>query len=100
MRIEFEAGGQKVHVVAVNAISALEQQQKLVDRCAFPLFQDTEADAVWELHNGKKDDFYVYDRNGKLADFLSISGDRSVNLGTNEGYNNLKSAIQAVLTQP
>ena len=97
MRIELQAEGHNVQFIAVNAISALETQHKLVERCAFTLFQDTEKDAVWDLQNGKKDDFYIYDKEGVLADFLPVTGDRSVALSTDEGYANLKNAILAVL---
>lgn len=100
MRIELAAAGHEVHFVAVNAISAVETQQKLVDRCAFPIFQDTEAIGAWDLHNGRKDDFYVYDRQGVLTDYFSISGERSVYLNTSEGYANLKNAILAALGAP
>ena len=97
MRIELQASGQTVHFIAINKADAVDQQTKLVNRCAFPLFQDIPELNVWERHNGRKDDFYVYDQEGKLADYLSISGERSVNLGTEEGYNNLKTAILNVL---
>jgi len=100
MRIELEAAGHKVQFIAVNAISAVETQQKLVDRCAFPIFQDTDGVGAWDLHNGRKDDFYIYDRQGALADYFSISGERSVKLNTDEGYANLKNAILAVLGTP
>ena len=93
MRFELEGAGHEVQFVTINAVSALETQQKLVDRCSFPLFQDTAEADVWGLHNGLKDDFYVYDRSGILVDYLPITGERSVTLSTAEGYANLKGAI-------
>ena len=80
----------------VNAISALETQHKLVDRCAFALFQDTEEDNVWELQNGKKDDMYIYDREGRLHTYLPSGGLVVTNLPTAAGYGNLLNAILAV----
>ncbi|HIN85307.1 MAG TPA: hypothetical protein EYN06_02420 [Myxococcales bacterium] len=93
MRLEMQALGKEVDFVSVNAVSALEQQEKLINRCSFPLLQDQEDVDVWGLMDGKKDDFYVYDSQGVLAHFLPIGGDISVNLTEDEGYNNLKSAI-------
>jgi hypothetical protein len=93
MRFELVAAGHQVQFVSVNADSALDTQEKLLENCSFPLFQDTEEADVWGLHNGSKDDFYVYDRDGILADFLPIAGERSVTLSTPEGYANLKDAI-------
>ena len=97
MRFELEREGQAVQFISVNAVSALETQQKLVDRCSFPLFQDTEEADVWSLHNGRKDDFYVYNRSGILVDYLPLNGDRSVTLSTAEGYGNLKGATLKAL---
>ena len=36
-------------------------------RCTYPLVQDIEAVNAWELHAGKKDDFYIYGTDAKLA---------------------------------
>jgi hypothetical protein len=93
MRLEMEASGKDVHFITVNAVSALETQEKLVERCGFPLLQDQEDVDVWGLMNGSKDDFYVYDSQGKLAHFLPISGEINMNLTEEEGYNNLKNAV-------
>lgn len=88
-----QALGKPVDFVTVNAVSGLEQQEDLIKRCSFSLFQDEEEVDVWGLMNGKKDDFYVYDSQGVLAHFLPIAGDINMNLSEDEGYNNLKSAI-------
>ncbi|MED5463011.1 MAG: redoxin family protein [Myxococcota bacterium] len=66
-------------------------------RSTLPLFQDTEETLAWELHHGKKDDFFIYDHTGTLAVYLPQSNTtRSTNLSTEEGYNNLKQAILEV----
>lgn len=67
-------------------------------RCTYPLFQDTSEDAVWALHGGNKDDFYIYGADGTLALYLPAGGDVSTRLSTTAGYNNLKSAVLWVLT--
>ena len=96
MRIELEAGGIPVQFIAINKDNAESTQQKLIDKCSFPLLQDQADIVVWDLMHGKKDDFYIYDAEGNLADYLPVSGEVSVNLSTDEGYNNLKDAILAV----
>ena len=40
-------------------------------RCTYPLVQDIEEVNAWELHAGKKDDFYIYGTDGMLARFPS-----------------------------
>jgi hypothetical protein len=95
MRIELKATGHNVQFVIINKGDAVEQQQKLTDRTSVPLLQDQEDIVVWDMMNGYKDDFYIYDTDGNLAVFLPISGEKSVILSTPEGYQNLKDAILA-----
>jgi thiol-disulfide isomerase/thioredoxin len=98
MRLELKQAGHKVHIVAVNKIDAQEDQQKLVDRCSFPLIQDLDAVQAWTVHyQGFKDDIFIYDAKGKLADFFSAGGERTQNLSSAEGYKNVKDAILAAL---
>ncbi|HIA02324.1 MAG TPA: hypothetical protein EYN06_04705 [Myxococcales bacterium] len=100
MRIEMEVKGHDVYFAIVNAVNASTDQSKLIDKCAMPLFQDTtEADA-WGLHKGKKDDFFIYGVDGKLAQYLPVSGEIDVNLSTDIGYYNLKNAIFEELGVP
>ena len=97
--------GFDVAFVSVNAISADQPlyQSKLIfndwdsdepndHRCTFPLFQDTDDVGAWDLHNGGKDDIYVYDANGNLSSFIPSSGPNT-NLSTDEGYESLTLAI-------
>ena len=97
MHGELAAEGVEAAFVSINAFSGLNHQENLIAKCTFPLFQDTEEVDAWGLHDGKKDDIYIYDAAGKLAAFLPINGSIETNLSTDEGYANLKNAILSVL---
>jgi hypothetical protein len=97
MRLELTASGHEVYFLSVNKIAAESTQDKLSARCAFPLLQDTVEEGVWELHNGNKDDFYIYDRDGNLAAYLPNAGESSINLSTEAGYTHVKNSLLAVL---
>jgi hypothetical protein len=97
MRLELVAEGHVVAFTAVNKSDAADDQAELVARCAFPLFQDLVEVDAWDLHDGHKDDIYVYDREGRLAAYLPQAGEVSMVLSTAEGYANLKSAILSVV---
>ena len=101
MRLELMADGHDVQFVAINAASALADQDKLYERCSFPLIQDLDEINAWGVHHGGvKDDIYIYGSDGKLADYLPISDMmRTTDLSTAKGYDNLKSAIVAVVEQ-
>lgn len=103
MRIELDVAGVPVDFVAINQVVAADAQQELVDRCAFPLFQDvTEVEAV-ALHRAGKDDILVYDSDGQLATYLTLSTgpapldggtpEPSSNIVSPEGYDHLKRII-------
>ena len=114
---ELRTDGYVIEFITVNKIDAADQgyQQAMVYqlgeqneiqyddagepiyRCTFPLVQDTEAVNAWELHAGKKDDFYIYGADGRLVRYLPSGTDFSTRLSTAEGYNNLKGAIVEVL---
>ena len=100
MRIEMEVKGHKVYFAIINAVSGLDYQSSLTDKCGMPIFQDTDEVDAWGLHKGNKDDFYIYGTDGKLAKYLPISGEVDVNLSTDTGYYNLKNAIFEVLGVP
>jgi hypothetical protein len=67
-------------------------------RCTYPLLQDDEETNVWEAHEGKKDDFYIYDVDGTLAHYLPSATEFSTRLSTDIGYGNLKAMLVSVLT--
>lgn len=115
MHLELQNEGFDVNVVVINKANAasenhqsallyvLDDENRVqidtngdpIYRCTFPLFQDTEETNAWELHNGKKDDFYIYDEEGVLRTYLpkSQSAQFSTNLSTDEGFGNVKRAI-------
>lgn len=97
MRYQLEVEGHDVHFAVVNLKTMADRQDSLVERGSFPLFQDTAEVDAWGLHEGRKDDFYIYDADGVLQTFLPASGEIPTNLSTDEGYANLHDAIVAVV---
>lgn len=97
LRIELEIAEHDVNFVIINAYTALEQQAKLTQRCSMPLLQDLDTIKVWDMMGGKKDDFFIYDKSGKLLHYLPVNGEISVNLSTDEGYENLKGLVLEAL---
>ena len=115
---ELRAEGYDVEFVTVNKINAAEEGYQLsmiyvlndqneiqygedgqpIYRCTFPLLQDVEELNVWEIHEGRKDDFYIYDVDGTLAHYLPSGTDFSTRLSTDIGYGNLKAMVVSVLT--
>ena len=95
MKNELDAAGLSANYLSVNAVSADKEpyQQNLIDNCSYPLLQDKEEVDVWGLHDGGKDDFYLFDPEGKLIVHLPFNGEVGTNLSTDEGYNNLKTLI-------
>ena len=96
MRLELQKAGYEVNFLSVNKADAAANQQALIDRCAFPLFQDTTEVNAWALIGAKKDDMLIYGADGKLLDYLPNGGDRITNLSMHEGYDTVKAAILAV----
>lgn len=99
MRIELEAEGHEVWFAAVNLKGADAIQAELTNRAAFPMFQDTEETNAWGMHQGGLSDYYIYDAEGTLLTWLPNGGEISTTLSSEEGYNNLKSAILDALDQ-
>ena len=83
-------------MITINKGDAKQFQEKLLARCAFPQLQDTEDNIGWEAMGGGKDDFYIYDAQGKLVHFFPFKGEVETNLSKEEGYNNLKMASKEV----
>ncbi len=99
MRQELEAASLPVAVVGINDVTAVPNQASLTARAAFPLFQDVPDVGAWDLEGGHKDDFFVYDRAGKLAAYLPNGGTLSTDLSTAEGYQNVKNAVLQALAR-
>jgi hypothetical protein len=97
-----EGYGADVQFVTINGKGAASSVTGLTSNCDFPVFQDTSAVNAWTQHGGKKDDMYIYDKQGNLALFLPItySGPTSTNLGTPGGYSHVKNAVLDALNAP
>ena len=93
MKKEFEARRVKVNIIAVNIASGQTSQIEFASRCSFPLFQDNEFENAFGRHEGRKDDYYIYNERGELFDYYAYQGKRESDLTTTEGYANIKQAI-------
>ena len=91
--MELAANRIEVNFVAVNIDSGASEQNEFTSRCSFPLFQDTQLVNAFELHQGGKDDYYIYNERGELSDFFPYRGNRESDLASPEGYANVKQAI-------
>lgn len=98
MKQELDAENVAVNFAIVNRSDGAGSVLNLANRCTFPIFQDTDEVGAWGLHAGGKDDFYFYDGEGVLQQFIGARGDLEINLRTEEGYANIKNAVLA-LTQ-
>lgn len=115
---ELRADGHEVQFITVNKIDAADEsyQQAMIYqlgeqneiqydetgapiyRCTYPLMQDTDDVDAWELHAGKKDDFYIYGRDGRLVRYLPSGSETfSTQLSSANGYMNLKGVLLEVL---
>lgn len=94
LRQELRQEGLEVEFVAVNAANAADTQENFVELCSFPLFQDTEADGVWGLHESAKDDFLIYRPDGTLHLYMSRQG-YNTSLATEEGYALVRQELRA-----
>ena len=99
LRLEFARETTDLAFVVVNKADAAEQIGELTRRCSFPVLQDLPEVDGWALHAGVKDDFYLYGRDGVLADYMHIGGPRNLNLSTEDGYGAVRTAIRAVLAK-
>jgi len=100
MRQELADAGHDVYIVAINASSAASNQDALIDKCSFPLLQDTEAVDAWGQLDGLKDDFFVLDVDGNVVEHLANGGAVNTNLSTDDGYANVMSALLAAEPSP
>ena len=99
MRKEFTANRVEVNIVAVNIASGASSQAEFTSRCSFPLFQDTDLENAFVLHQGGKDDYYIYNERGELSDYFPYKGNRESDLASPEGYANIKQAILEAMVQ-
>lgn len=90
---EWQAEGLNLRVLALNQANALHDQQALIDRWEYPLFQDTEAVDAFGQHGGTKDDMFVYTAGGVLSAFLKWGGELEVYPFSDAGRQNIENAI-------
>lgn len=103
LRIELDGAGygiDQVVFVGINDKTAAANQQALVDKCTFPLLQDTVEVDAWGLHGGAKDDFALYDANGDLIQWLPYGGPVNLNLSDPVAYEGFKALVLAALGAP
>lgn len=96
MRVELQElgyGPESVVFVGINDKGAAAHQDKLVDKGAYPLWQDTEEVDAWGQHGGKKDDMAIYDASGALYAWLPLGGEVDISLAKPESYEALKALV-------
>jgi hypothetical protein len=99
LRVELAKESPDFQLVLVNKGDAIEQVTELTRRTSAPVLQDLPSVDAWNLHAGYKDDFFVYGRDGRLADYLYFGGPRDINLSTDAGYATVKATFRAALAQ-
>jgi len=93
LQIELDDAGHDVQVVIVNVTGASSSVSGLISKCDFPVFQDVAEINAWGQHSGAKDDIIIYNSDGTLSTFLEFGGETSINLGTPDGYANIRTKI-------
>jgi hypothetical protein len=95
MNEELLGDGHAVNFVVLHGASASSaaNQGHMTDAVDFPVFQDTAAVNAWALHEGAKDDIYIYGAEGTLSTYLPYPGAISTSLSSAAGYANVKNAI-------
>ena len=79
------AEGYDVNVVIVNTQNAESSVASLAAKCTFPVLQDVASVGAWQMHDGGKDDIYIYKADGTLSVYYEYGGATSINLGSS-GY--------------
>ena len=99
MKDELEAEGMPINVAVINIIGAESSQSGLTASTSYPVFQDVSSVGAWDLHDGGKDDIYIYGSDGLLHSYMPMGGSLSISLSSTTGYTNVKSAIVAAHSQ-
>ncbi|SVB54133.1 uncharacterized protein METZ01_LOCUS206987 [marine metagenome] len=95
IKTEVLEAGRDINFASINVTSGVEAQPLLAEICSFPLLQDTNEVAAWDLMGGSKDDMYIYGTDGKLLIYLKASSEISTRLSTIGGYANVRDALMA-----
>ena len=93
MHRELRTMGIDAYFVAVNGSRYEPYQDRIIDRCRLPFFQDTEEINAIEQMGGAIYDMFVYRPDGTLHVFLSGSGEIDTYLSVDEGYANVREAV-------
>jgi hypothetical protein len=93
MRLELEGMNVPAYFAAINGDSYVDYQDRIVEQCALPFFQDTEADGAMTSMGGAIYDIYVYGPDGRLHVFFSGDGDLDTYLADDPGYENVREAL-------
>jgi hypothetical protein len=99
MVLELGLRGVAVHVIIINLDSQSETVRLLTDRTTLPILQDTPEAAAWAAFMGRKDDIFVYDAEHRLTAFFRTGQEPDLNLGTETGYANVRTALLAAAGQ-
>ena len=67
-----------VQIVVVNSTDALKDQANFVALTSFPLFQDSDDALIFRKTRTSKDDFAVYDKDGKLLHYYDRTSARDL----------------------
>lgn len=102
MRLELAREGVQAQIVIVNDSRANndEDRNQLISRTRLPLFQDTSYKSVWTALVAAKDDMMIYDRAGKLVQYIPHKGAVPSILSTPEGYAAVKNALVTAANAP
>lgn len=93
---EMAAKGKDIQFVAINGLSAKSDVGNLTAETDFPVLQDNDKSEGWTTLGGSKDDFYIYDSEGKLAVHLPFSGTWATNLGEPGGWEVATAVLEAI----
>ena len=93
MHRELRTLGIDAYFVAVNGSRYEPYQDRIIDRCSLPFFQDTEETNGIAQMGGAIYDMFVYRPDGTLHVFLSGSGEIDTYLSVDEGYANVREAV-------
>lgn len=100
MKDEFKKTGLDLNLVVVNMTGMDTLVPNLIAQGDFPIFQDSAALGAWTAHGGSKDDLIVYDKYGKLFQYLPFGGDLDTALSVPEGWDNVKKAWSGAAAVP
>jgi hypothetical protein len=100
MKTELQKKGLAVQLVVLNMTGMQDLVANLIAQGDFPILQDSAELGLWQAHNGSKDDFIVYDKFGKLHQFLPYGGQLDTALSTEAGWNNVLQVWSAAAAVP